>query len=120
MERIAVDRAHLLRRLGRYEDAVGAWSALAAGPGRTAVVAAIELAKIHEHCRHDPSAALAAANRGLGAIERRRRLGRPEPALEADLLRRVVRLRSRSLSDLGPALDPSPVRPARPARPRSG
>ena len=70
-----------------------AWSALAAGPGRTAVVAAIELAKIHEHRRHDPSAALAAANRGLGAIERRRRLGRPEPALEADLLRRVARLR---------------------------
>ena len=30
--------------------------------------------------------------------------GRPEPALEADLLRRVARLRSRSLSALGPAL----------------
>ena len=106
MERIAVDRAHLLRRLGRYEDAVGAWSALAAGPGRTAVVAAIELAKIHEHRRHDPAAALAAADRGLGAIERRRRLGRPEPALEADLLRRVVRLRSRSLSAPRPGAGP--------------
>ena len=96
-ERIAVDRAHLLRRLGRYDDAVQAWSALAAGPGRTAVVAAIELAKIHEHRRHDPKAAMAAATRGLGAIERRRRLGRPEPALEADLLRRVTRLRLRSV-----------------------
>ena len=54
-ERIAVDRAHLLRRLGRYDDAVDAWSALAAGPGRTAVVAAIELAKIREHRLRDPA-----------------------------------------------------------------
>jgi hypothetical protein len=97
-ERIAVDRAHLLRRLERYEEAVEAWSALAAGPGRAAIVAAIELAKIHEHRRHDQPAALAAANRGLGAIERRRRLGRPEPALEADLIRRVARLRPRVAS----------------------
>jgi hypothetical protein len=94
-ERIAVDRAHLLRRLERYEAAVEAWTALAAGPGRTAIVAAVELAKIHEHRRHDRPAALAAATRGLGAIDRRRRLGRPEPALEADLLRRVARLRQR-------------------------
>ncbi len=94
-ERIAVDRAHLLRRLERYGDAAEAWSALAAGPGRMAIVAAIELAKIHEHRLHDRPAALAAAIRGLGAIERRRRLGRPEPRLEADLRRRVGRLRRR-------------------------
>ena len=45
-ERIAVDRAHLLRRLGRHAEAAEAWSALAAGPGRVAVVALIELAKL--------------------------------------------------------------------------
>lgn len=110
-ERIAIDRAHLLRRLGRYEDAVQAWSALAAGPGRTAVVAAIELAKIHEHRRHDRAAALAAANRGLGAIERRRRLGRPEPALEADLLKRVARLGRSRMPAASAARHAGPDRP---------
>jgi hypothetical protein len=95
-ERIAIDRAHLLRRIGRHADAVAAWSALAAGPGRTAIQAAIELAKLQEHRLRDRPAALDAALRGLGAIERRRRLGRPEPALEADLVRRVARLRRRT------------------------
>jgi hypothetical protein len=94
-ERIAIDRAHLLRRVGRHADAAEAWSALAAGPGRTAIVATIELAKLHEHRLRDRPAALAAAQRGLGMVERRLRLGRPEPALEADLLRRLTRLRRR-------------------------
>jgi len=99
-ERIAIDRAHLLRRLGRHADAAEAWSALAVGPGRTAIVAMIELAKIHEHRLRDQPRALAAALRGLEAIERRRRLGRPEPGLEADLTRRVTRLRRRSPAHL--------------------
>ena len=94
-ERIAIDRAHLLRRVGRHADAAEAWSALAAGPGRTAILAAIELAKLHEHRLRDRPGALDAALRGLGAIERRRRVGRPEPRLEADLVRRVARLRRR-------------------------
>ncbi len=93
-ERIAIDRAHVLRRLGRHADAAEAWGALAAGPGRTAILATIELAKLHEHRLRDRQAALATALRGLGQVERRRRLGRPEPALEADLDRRVARLRS--------------------------
>ncbi len=94
-ERIAIDRAHLLRRVGRHVDAAEAWSALASGPGRTAIIAAIELAKVQEHRLQDRTAALAAVHRGLAAVERRRRLGRPEPALEADLLRRASRLRRR-------------------------
>ena len=92
-ERIAIDRARLLRRIGRHTDAADAWSALAAGHGRTAIVAAIELAKLQEHRLHHRPAALATALRGLGMIDRRRRLGWPEPALEADLTRRVTRLR---------------------------
>jgi hypothetical protein len=105
-ERIAIDRAHLLRRLGRHEEAGEAWSALAAGPGRIAVVAAIELAKLREHRLRDRRAALEAVVRGLEAVERRRRLGRPEPALEADLQRRAARLRRR----IGPTIraDPPP------------
>ena len=98
-ERIAIDRAHLLRRIGRHADAADAWFALTAAPGRTAIVAAIELAKIDEHRLRDHPAALTAALRGLAAIDRRRRLGRPEPALEADLIRRVARLRRRLGSD---------------------
>jgi uncharacterized protein YprB with RNaseH-like and TPR domain len=100
-ERIAIDRAHLLRRIGRHAEAAEAWAALAAGPGRTAIVAAIELAKLQEHRLRDRPAALAASLRGLGFVERRRRLGRPEPALEADLLRRVTRLERRAVGRSG-------------------
>lgn len=94
-ERIAVERAHLLRRIGRHLDAADAWSMLMGGPGRIAVVAAIEVSKIREHRLRDRSGSLVAALHGLDTIERRRRLGRPEPALEADLHRRVTRLRHR-------------------------
>src|SRR4029453_6446271 len=47
-DRIAVDRAHLLRRLGRVDDAIEAWDAIARGPGRTAGVATVEAAKTRE------------------------------------------------------------------------
>jgi hypothetical protein len=94
-ERIAVDRAHLLRRLGRHLEAAAAWEALAAGTGRSALVAAIELAKLQEHRLGDRSAALGAVLRGFSLADRRRRLGRPEPALEADLVRRHERLSRR-------------------------
>jgi hypothetical protein len=93
--RIAVDRAHLLRRLGRIGEAVEAWDALACGPGRIAVVAAIEAAKLREHRLGDLAGALATAERGLALAERRRRLGLPEPALERDLSRRAARIRHR-------------------------
>ena len=94
-ERIAVERAYLLRRLGRWAEAAEAWDGLAAGPGRTAIVAAIELAKLHEHRRRDPEAAIASVTRGLSLAERRRAIGRPEPRLEADLRTRGRRLRRR-------------------------
>jgi hypothetical protein len=94
-DRITAERAHLLRRLGRYGEAVEAWDRLAAGPSRLAIVAAVELAKLHEHRLHDRAEAVRATARGLTLIERRRRLGRPEPALEADLRRRLARLQRR-------------------------
>ena len=95
-QRIATDRAYLLRRLGRTSDAVQAWAALAAGPGRTAIVASIELAKLHEHRLGRPDLALGSALRGRALAERRRQLGMPEPTLEADLRSRLVRLRRRT------------------------
>jgi hypothetical protein len=94
-DRIAFERAHLLRRLKRWDEAVDAWTGLAAGPGRSAIVAAIELAKIREHRLRDPLGALQVAADALDMIERRRRRGRPEPRLEADLLARSRRLRRR-------------------------
>ena len=94
-DRIAFERAHLLRRLKRWDEAVDAWTSLAAGPGRAAIVAAIELAKIREHRLRDPLGALHVAADALDMIERRRRRGRPEPRLEADLLARSRRLRRR-------------------------
>jgi uncharacterized protein YprB with RNaseH-like and TPR domain len=94
-ERLFLDRAHVLRRLGRIEEASDAWRALAASPGRLGVVASIELAKLREHRLGDRVGALEAATRGLAAAERRRRLGRPEPSLEANLEHRLARLRRR-------------------------
>ena len=94
-DRIAFERAHLLRRLKRWDEAVDAWTSLAAGPGRDAIVAAIELAKIREHRLRDPLGALHVAADALDMVERRRRRGRPEPRLEADLLARSRRLRRR-------------------------
>ena len=94
-ERLFLDRAHILRRLGRIEEACEAWRALAASPGRLGVIASIELAKLREHRLRDHVGALEAATRGLAAAERRRRLGRPEPALEANLEHRLARLRRR-------------------------
>ncbi|HET9758043.1 MAG TPA: ribonuclease H-like domain-containing protein [Candidatus Limnocylindrales bacterium] len=94
-ERIAVDRAHLLRRMGRIEDALTAWDSLACGPGRVAVLAAIEGAKLREHRLRDPDAAMATVERGFALADRRRARGLPEPALEADLRHRWRRLRLR-------------------------
>jgi RNase_H superfamily len=102
-QRVALDRAHLLRRVGRYRDAAEAWAGVAAGPGRTAIVAWIELAKLREHRLGDPAGALDATLRGAAAADRRRQLGMPEPALETDLRHRLARLRRR-------------VEPQRPAR----
>ncbi|HET7169108.1 MAG TPA: ribonuclease H-like domain-containing protein [Candidatus Limnocylindrales bacterium] len=94
-QRVAVDRAHLLRRLGRYRDSADAWRAVAAGHGRAAVVAWIEVAKLREHRLSDRPGALDAAERGLAAAERRRQLGMPDPRLERDLAHRAARLRTR-------------------------
>jgi len=95
LERIAMDRAHLLRRVGRWVDAADAWQEIAMGTGRNAIIATIELAKLREQRLADRAAAMAAVLRGFSLIERRRRIGRPEPALEADLIRRHDRLRRR-------------------------
>lgn len=93
--RLLADRARLLRRLGRTDEALAAWDALAAGRSRMAVLAGIEAAKIREHVQRDTTAALASASQALALAERRRRLGHPEPGLEAALRGRIRRLSRR-------------------------
>ena len=94
-DRIAVERAHLLRRLRRWDDAADAWASLAAGPGRTAIVAAIELAKLREHRLRDPLGALRATGDGLALAERRTRAGSSRAAPGGRSARPCRRLRRR-------------------------
>jgi len=91
-ERLVAERARLLRRLGRIDDAVAAWQALAGAGGSLAAIAWIETAKLLEHRCRDPGAALAATEAAARLAERARLLGRPLPGLEADLVRRRRRL----------------------------
>lgn len=94
-DRIAVERARLLRRIGRTEEALAAWRAISARPGRLAASAWIEIAKIEEHVRRDPGAALHATDEAGRLAERSRLVGLPVPGLESDLARRRRRLRAR-------------------------
>ncbi len=92
-ERLAAERARTLRRLGRDDEALAAWQALAAAGGSLAAIAWIEAAKLLEHRRRDPAGALEATEAAARLADRARLLGRPLPGLEADLARRRRRLR---------------------------
>jgi len=93
--RLATERARLLRRLGRYAEAEAAWLSVADAGGTLGALAWVEIAKIREHRRRDPEAALAATLAALRLAERRRFVGRPDARLERDLVRRATRLRGR-------------------------
>jgi uncharacterized protein YprB with RNaseH-like and TPR domain len=97
-DRIAIERARLLRRLGRYLEAVAAWEALAAGGGTRGILAWIEIAKLREHRLGNAAGAFEAVRQGWRLAQRSRRLGRPLPAAEADLVERGRRLRARLAS----------------------
>ena len=109
-ERILVERARLLRRLGRFAAAAETWEALAAGVGPTALAAWIEVAKLREHRLGDPRGALAAVEQARTVASRRRSLGRPDPRFDRELARRLARLMQRVAAARGRDL-----RPARPA-----
>jgi hypothetical protein len=94
-ERICVERARILRRLGRFEEAAGAWEAVAVAGGTRGVVAWIEVAKLREHRLGDLPGAYQAVRNGWRQAERSRTLGRPLPLIEASLVDRGRRLRRR-------------------------
>ncbi|MHB8398237.1 MAG: ribonuclease H-like domain-containing protein [Candidatus Limnocylindrales bacterium] len=97
---IVAERARTLRRLGRHAEALAAWRSIVTSGGSLTAVALVEIAKALEHTWSDPASALDVVDRGRLLAERGRSLGRPMPALEADLARRrrrlVDRLRRRS------------------------
>jgi tetratricopeptide (TPR) repeat protein len=95
VERICIERARILRRLGRFEEAIGAWITIADRGGTRAILAWIEIAKLREHRLGDPAGAMEAVRSGWRQAERSRRLGRPLPRAEADLVVRGRRLRDR-------------------------
>ncbi len=94
-ERLAAERARLLRRLGRWTEAAEAWQTAAAAGDGLGVIAWIEVAKLREHRLADPGGALAATRAAWRLLERLRVMGRAHPRLEADLQRRGARLSAR-------------------------
>ena len=100
-DRILVERARLLRRLGRFDEAAVVWEAIGAGAGSLSAHAWIEVAKLREHRLRDLPGAFAAAERARAVIVRRRRIGRFDPALDAALAGRLARLGRRLDARLG-------------------
>jgi hypothetical protein len=96
-EAVAVERARTLTRLGRREEAEGAWHAIALEGGRMAALAWVQVAKHREHDGRDPAAALSATRRARALADRSRLFGQPDRMVERDLPRRVARLQ-RSLA----------------------
>jgi hypothetical protein len=94
-ERLATDRARLLRRVGRHAEAEGAWLDVVDRGGTLGALAWVEVAKLREHQRGDPQAALAATLAALRIVERRQVTGRMDSRLETELVRRATRLRRR-------------------------
>jgi uncharacterized protein len=94
-ERVAVERARTLARLGRRGEARSAWHAVALEGGRSAALAWIQVAKHLEHDVGDLPNALAAARRARSLAERSRLFGWPDRLVERDLARRQPRLERR-------------------------
>jgi uncharacterized protein YprB with RNaseH-like and TPR domain len=91
--RLLVERARLLARAGRYEEAAVAWLELATSGGPGAASAWLWLARHREHRLRDRIAALHACQQAMAIAERARLWGRPMAAVERDLRRRMPRLR---------------------------
>jgi hypothetical protein len=94
--RLAVDRARLLARLDRRDEAVDAWLDIARRGGPGGAAAWLHVARHREHVDRDAAGALEACNQALAAAERSRMWGRPVPAVERDLSWRMARLRRRT------------------------
>ena len=113
-------RADLLRRAGALEEALAAFEELARGADRLALRACVEAAKLHEHRRRDPAAALCATARAR-ALAAGLPGERGDRRLAAELERRAARLRrrveARALRDEPPPIAGAPARSPDPRTP---
>ncbi|HEX5451685.1 MAG TPA: ribonuclease H-like domain-containing protein [Candidatus Limnocylindrales bacterium] len=103
---LGLERARLLVRAGRLDEARAAWQSATVGGGRAAIEAWICLAKDFEHRRGDLVAAGAATERARGLLARRRALGLFMPEAERDLAHRLRRLERRLARSRGRAKRP--------------
>src|SRR3954454_951745 len=89
---LSAERARLLARLGRREEALGAWLDIARRGGPGAALAWLNVARYREHVERDVTAALAACHEAAAVAGRARAWGEPMYAVERDLQRRLPRL----------------------------
>jgi uncharacterized protein YprB with RNaseH-like and TPR domain len=89
---LSAERARLLARLGRREDAFAAWLDIASRGGPGAAVAWLHVARYREHVLRDVSGALNACHEAASVAGRTRAWGEPMYAVEKDLERRLPRL----------------------------
>jgi len=93
--RLAEDRARLLARLDRRDDALDAWLEIARRGGPGSAAAWLRVARHREHSERNVAGALEACVQALAVAERARMWGRPVAAVERDLAWRMARLRRR-------------------------
>jgi len=91
--RLSAERAWLLGRLGRRDEAHAAWLEIAQRGGPGAGNAWLHVARYREHVVRDVPGALAACQQASAVAERARAWGEPLFAVETDLARRLPRLR---------------------------
>ncbi|MEP7378904.1 MAG: ribonuclease H-like domain-containing protein [Chloroflexota bacterium] len=95
---LSAERARLLARLGRTAEAYAAWLEIALRGGPGAALAWLHVARHREHRERDVAGALAACHEAAAVAERARLWDRPMTLIEADLARRMARLRRKSFA----------------------
>jgi uncharacterized protein len=91
--RLSSERAWLLGRVGRRDEAFVAWLEIARRGGPGAGIAWLHVARYREHVERDIGGALDACHQAAGIAHRARLWGQSLTAVEADLARRLPRLR---------------------------
>ena len=89
---LCAERARLLARLGRRDEAFAAWLEIARRGGPGAAVAWLHVARYREHVERDIAGAMAACHEAAAVAGRARAWGDPMYAVERDLARRLPRL----------------------------
>ena len=89
---LSAERARLLARLGRREEAMSAWLEICRRGGPGAAVAWLHVARYREHVERDVAGAMSACHEAAAVAGRARAWGEPMHAVERDLERRLPRL----------------------------